>query len=250
MYKALTLPLLVTLFFHGLILAVILIGAPESQPLVKRAATQYIKAELVTLKKAKVKQAAKPKQTAKVKIDGSKLKQQKKREAEKKAQLKAQQQAKQAKLKRDQAIKEQQKKEQVEKQQRLAEQQRRLREQTERELADAIEQENTLALAESDAQIVSSYVDLIGDVIMGNWNRPPSARNNMEAVLVLTLVPTGEVIGVKVVKSSGNTAFDRAAEKAVLKAERFPELQQLPARVFENNFRRLILIFNPEDLRL
>ena len=39
------------------------------------------------------------------------------------------------------------------------------------------------------------------------------------------------------------------AINAVQKAERFPELQDLPTRVFEQNFRRFTLLFKPEDLR-
>ena len=104
--------------------------------------------------------------------------------------------------------------------------------------------------AETDTQLASSYIALITEVIQRNWNRPPSARNHMQAELALQLVPTGEVVSVRVIKSSGNSAFDRSAENAVLKAERFPELQQMPARVFERYFRRLNLIFKPEDLRL
>ena len=45
---------------------------------------------------------------------------------------------------------------------------------------------------------------------------------------------------------------DNAARARVLiheKAERFPELQNVPSRVFEQNFRRLRLLFKPEDLR-
>ena len=248
MYKSLTLPLLVTLFFHSVILAIILIDAPQSSPMVKRAATHYIRAELVTLDKPKSKKpvATKPKPAAK-KDNG---------EAKKKAELKrkkaeqAQQQAKieQQKLKKQQ----QQKQEQLRQQQEAAKAQElaRIKQQSEKDFADAIAQENEQNQALSDGELATSYIALITEVITRNWNRPPSARNNMEAVLALRLVPTGEVVSVKVVSGSGNTAFDRSAEMAVLKAERFPEIQQLPPRVFEQYFRSLRLKFRPEDLRL
>jgi colicin import membrane protein len=71
----------------------------------------------------------------------------------------------------------------------------------------------------------------------------------MEVLLALQLIPTGEVVSVTVVRSSGNTAFDRSAINAVEKAERFPELQNLPSREFEKTFRRFRLLFRPEDLR-
>ena len=103
---------------------------------------------------------------------------------------------------------------------------------------------------ESDQALATSYVALITGLIQNNWDRPPSARNNMEAELSLQLLPTGEVVGVKVVKTSGNKAFDLSAEKAVLKVGQIKELQDLPPRVFEKYFRRLRLKFRPEDLRL
>ena len=82
-----------------------------------------------------------------------------------------------------------------------------------------------------------------------NWSRPPSARNGMEVELKIQLVPTGEVIAVNLVNSSGDNAFDRAAIRAVKKAEKFPELQKVSGRLFEAYFRTFTLIFSPEDLR-
>ncbi len=94
-----------------------------------------------------------------------------------------------------------------------------------------------------------SYQAMIQQAITRNWSRPPSARNGMETVLVLQLVPTGEIVNVSVVKSSGDPAFDRSAVNAVKKAGRFEQLQNLPVSVFERDFRRLRILFKPEDLR-
>ena len=85
--------------------------------------------------------------------------------------------------------------------------------------------------------------------VINRWTRPPSARNGMVSVLSIQLVPTGEVVGVSVLQSSGNSAFDRSAMNAVERAGRFPEVAELEDRVFEANFRRFQLIFKPEDLR-
>lgn len=85
--------------------------------------------------------------------------------------------------------------------------------------------------------------------VINRWTRPPSARNGMVAVLAIQLVPTGEVVGVGVLQSSGDTAFDRSAMTAVNRAGRFPEVAKLDDPAFEANFRRFQLIFKPEDLR-
>jgi len=98
-------------------------------------------------------------------------------------------------------------------------------------------------------ELAASYAALIQRTVVNYWNRPPSARNDMEALLRVQLVPTGEVVSVAVVKSSGNMAFDRSAVNAVERAGRFPELQNLPPRQFEKAFRQFSLLFRPEDLR-
>tara|TARA_B100001059_G_scaffold97859_1_gene97296 strand:- start:2382 stop:3095 length:714 start_codon:yes stop_codon:yes gene_type:complete len=85
--------------------------------------------------------------------------------------------------------------------------------------------------------------------VISRWTRPPSARNGMVSILSIQLVPTGEVVGVGVIQSSGNTAFDRSAVTAVERAGRFPEIAKVDNRTFEANFRRFQLIFKPEDLR-
>ena len=85
--------------------------------------------------------------------------------------------------------------------------------------------------------------------VINRWTRPPSARNGMVSILSIQLVPTGEVVGVSVLQSSGNTAFDRSAMTAVERTGRFPEVAKLDNRTFEANFRRFQLIFKREDLR-
>ena len=85
--------------------------------------------------------------------------------------------------------------------------------------------------------------------VINRWTRPPSARNGMVSILSIQLVPTGEVVGVSVLQSSGNTAFDRSAMTAVERTGRFPEVAKLDNRTFEANFRRFQLIFKPKDLR-
>jgi TonB family protein len=99
------------------------------------------------------------------------------------------------------------------------------------------------------SEMSASLIALIQQTVVNYWSRPPSARNGMECELVVQLIPTGEVVSVTVLRSSGNSAFDASAVNAVKRAGAFPELQKLPSAEFEKNFRRLNLIFRPEDLR-
>ncbi len=114
--------------------------------------------------------------------------------------------------------------------------------------AVAAEEQQLEATATAE-EMAASYAALIQQTVVNYWSRPPSARNGMEALLQIQLIPTGEVQSVTLLKSSGNTAFDRSAINAVEKAGSFPELQNLPSREFEKTFRRFRLLFRPEDLR-
>ena len=114
---------------------------------------------------------------------------------------------------------------------------------------EAEEQAQASAATATAEEMAASYAALIQQTVVNYWSRPPSARNGMEALLQIQLVPTGEVVSVRILKSSGDAAFDRSAENAVQKAGSFPELQNLPPREFEKTFRRFRLLFRPEDLR-
>lgn len=120
--------------------------------------------------------------------------------------------------------------------------------QREDELALALEDELAAEQEEEDAIAAQSYIGLIKGVVIQNWHRPLSARNGMQTLLRVNLLPTGEVIDVIVLQSSGNEAFDRSAIQAVERAEKFEELQQLEPRVFDANFRSFKFLFNPQDL--
>ena len=121
----------------------------------------------------------------------------------------------------------------------------------------AVTREELTSLIDAEEAASGSLEPSLRDVVaatiqaavISRWTRPPSARNGMVSILSIQLVPTGEVVGVGVIQSSGNTAFDRSAMTAVERAGRFPEIAKVDNRTFEANFRRFQLIFKPEDLR-
>ena len=102
--------------------------------------------------------------------------------------------------------------------------------------------------ARTEFELVQSATALIQQALQQVWNRPPSARNGMRAILRIRMLPTGELLEASITQSSGDSAFDRSAENAVYSASPFSELQNLPINVFNTNFRTLSLIFEPEDL--
>ena len=134
-----------------------------------------------------------------------------------------------------------------------AEEERERRERRER-LRELSKQSTQLALeeeladlrdAESDVETMT-YAAAIRQAIIEAWSRPPSARLGMQARLRVDLVPSGDLLAVTLLESSGNAAFDRSAEQAVRKVDRFDVPKE--SRLFEKSFRRFTLLFKPEDL--
>jgi colicin import membrane protein len=116
------------------------------------------------------------------------------------------------------------------------------------ELEKALAREADARKAVTDDEKAMAYVAQIQREIVQNWSRPPSARNGMEALLRVLLIPTGEVVDVKVEGSSGNAAFDRSVVLAVTKARRF--VVPTNSLRFERDFREFTVLFRPDDLRL
>lgn len=249
-------PATASVLLHGALVVFIVMGWESAEaPTPPANKPQYIEAKLVELKpKAKQAAATQPKQVQKVDL----TKQRREKElAEKRAQEQRAKEQQQAKLKREKAEQQaQQKKREQEaaaERQRQAERKRQEEKERQRRQAEALEQalqeEQGLILEDKYETEAQSYMQAISERIEQNWSRPSSARNNMEAVLAIQLVPTGRVVNVSVVKSSGNAAFDRSAEQAVRQVETFAEVKDMPSEVFERHYRRFNLRFKPQDLR-
>ena len=129
---------------------------------------------------------------------------------------------------------------------RAQEVQRRLAALAERSFAEAMQTEVTEITEDAEQSEVESYRYGVYERVVANWSRPPSARNGMQARLLVELVPTGTVVSVTLLESSGHAPFDRSAEAAVRKARSFDVPSE--SRLFERHFRRFSLLFRPEDL--
>ncbi len=77
---------------------------------------------------------------------------------------------------------------------------------------------------------------------------PPNVPDNANALVAIRLGPSGEVFSASIARSSGNSAFDRAAIQAVESAAPFSELRELPASV-QRDYREFNLNFRPGDIR-
>lgn len=111
---------------------------------------------------------------------------------------------------------------------------------------EALEEQRQQAQAEQDAPVLDEYEGHIQNKVGQSWSRPLSARKGMQVTLQINLLPGGDVDSVKVIKSSGDEAFDSSATQAVWKASPLPVPSD--AGVFTRNYRVFNLLFSPEDL--
>lgn len=67
-----------------------------------------------------------------------------------------------------------------------------------------------------------SYLAKLKTKIRGNVILPPNLQGNPASVFRVTQLPSGEVIDVKLIKSSGNPQLDSAVERAIRKSSPLP----------------------------
>lgn len=138
---------------------------------------------------------------------------------------------------------------------RLAQEQalRQLNETLARELQEDLAKEARLlqSRAESQAQaaarlkMIEDYRNRIRNKIYSYLRLPPNLSGNPEVVYQVRLLPDGEVLQLTLLKSSGQPAYDRQVELAILKASPFP---LPPDRELASAFREnLILKFRPHN---
>ncbi len=128
----------------------------------------------------------------------------------------------------------------------LAQEQRQLDQQrAEQELRELIARQQAEAArqaAAAQAKALNEYIARIQAKVKGNWILPQGIQGNPEAIFLVVQLPTGEVLSTKLVRSSGNPAYDAAVERAILKSSPLP----LPA-ARELFSRELKLTFRPHD---
>jgi len=65
------------------------------------------------------------------------------------------------------------------------------------------------------ARAVGQYRDLISATVRGNTRLPDNLKGNPEVRCLVRLLPTGEVLSVRVTQPSGNAAYDEAVVRAI-----------------------------------
>ena len=127
-----------------------------------------------------------------------------------------------------------------------------------RQFAEALQREQQKFAAERERQAVTaqleresqaardrqlqSYIDKIRVKIRSNFNVSLLIEGNPEATVLVTQLPTGEILDAKLVIPSGNTLYDEDVLRAVLKSSPLPKPDN--TSLFQ---RSLKLTFRPKD---
>ncbi len=90
---------------------------------------------------------------------------------------------------------------------------------------------------------VDRYRAAIRQAVTNRWNIPAGATSELRTEVKVRLIPSGEVIDVQILRSSGDVAFDRSVEAAVYRASPLPVPP--PESGLFDEFREVIFEFTP-----
>ena len=96
-----------------------------------------------------------------------------------------------------------------------------------------------------EQQEIAMYAQRIISIIEDAWMKPRNIPENLVANLRLKIRPSGRIIGVDLIKSSGNIRFDNSALQAVRRVEVFNFFNSIPKTLFEKEFQVISISFNP-----
>ena len=107
--------------------------------------------------------------------------------------------------------------------------------------AQEFEQKQAAQAVAARNKAIADYLGRIRGKIRGNIVVPPEVKGNPEAVFDVTQLPSGEIVTVRLKRSSGHATLDAAIERAILKSNPLPKPEQadLFSRSLELRFRPL-----------
>lgn len=141
-----------------------------------------------------------------------KIEQQRKQDEQRKAQVAEQQ--RQKKEEQERKVKEERERREAEKKKKEEQLQQQLREQM------SSEETERKTAATSAAQ--NQWVDAIRAKVIPNFNPPPGAPDEFQCRVHVSLLPGGQVVGVKLLESCGNPILDSSVERAIRKSDPLP----------------------------
>jgi colicin import membrane protein len=122
---------------------------------------------------------------------------------------------------------------------------RKLQQVAEEAERDRAEEQSGQAASAANAALIDDYRARIGAKIRQRVVLPPELRGNPEATYEVSLLPGGEVVEVRLRKSSGIPTYDAAVQRAILAAQPLPVPDD--PELFRTHFRHFLSNFRPRE---
>jgi len=100
-------------------------------------------------------------------------------------------------------------------------------------------------LNQSDQNKIDMFSSLIISNIQNAWRKPINVQEGLICDMRLTINKNGRIIKVNLIKSSGNIRFDNSALKAVERVETFNFFDRIPQKLYQSDFKNILIKFNP-----
>lgn len=100
------------------------------------------------------------------------------------------------------------------------------------------------AKIQQDKKATLSATVAIQQKVNQRWIKPQTSKQGLRCTIRVKLLPSGDVMNAAVIKTSGDSVFDRSAENAVRKASPLPVPRD--RNLFAKQFRTFIFEFIPE----
>ena len=115
---------------------------------------------------------------------------------------------------------------------------------TESTIASLISEESEIEI-NKEKQEISMYAQKIISTIESAWIKPRNIPLDLVANLKLQINSSGRIVGVELIKSSGNIRFDNSALQAVRRVEAFNFFNLIPKTLYKKEFQKIAISFNP-----
>lgn len=120
------------------------------------------------------------------------------------------------------------------------------RKQIEAEMQEQLKKEQAALEARQSKAVqgeVGKYTALIRQKVSGSWLQPTNFQDGSSCVVLVKVLPTGDVVDVRVTQCTGGALFQRSVESAVRKASPLP---MSPDPAVYNKMREIEFTFKPE----
>ena len=112
------------------------------------------------------------------------------------------------------------------------------------DIKDLIKEDNLISMS-SEQNLIDQFSGMIIQFIQSAWIKPQNIQDGLICELRMSINKNCRIIDIDLIKSSGNIRFDNSAIIAVKRIETFNFFNQISYNLYQNNFRNVVITFNP-----